>query len=200
MNFVTQPARNQPQKHARNLQHSIQPVCLQCTVQLFVYVSVLCTNLPQILHLLFCLTIYKHIYYLWYSSWLCLQGQLGYRKTMFSSITLTIILCILSKLVHTVCQRKILEGKLGLSSIPLLGFSPSWSCLQRHYLYYCFGVARRRNAYPALHIDIYGQIDIYFSPYIQRHTRTARAIEYSIRMHVCILHIHTLCAYIYAQV
>jgi hypothetical protein len=31
---------------------------------------------------------------------------------MFSSKKLTVILCILCKLVHTVCQRKILEGNL----------------------------------------------------------------------------------------
>ncbi len=32
---------------------------------MYVYVSVLCTNLPQILYLLFCLTIHVHLFNLW---------------------------------------------------------------------------------------------------------------------------------------
>ncbi len=39
-------------------------VCtVQCTV--YMYISVSCTNLPQILRLLFCLLIYIHLYNLW---------------------------------------------------------------------------------------------------------------------------------------
>ncbi len=92
INFVTYKSWN------NNLLHSSQEIsrrCLSgtwntlsnqyvCTVQCTVYVkvSVLCTNLPQILCLLFYLTIYIPLYNLW---WQCYKKCFFYGNNFFST-------------------------------------------------------------------------------------------------------------------
>jgi hypothetical protein len=95
---------------------------VQCTV--YVYISVSCTNLPQILCLLFCLLIYIHLYNLWFCP--------NFLLVWMNKSTLSLALWGADLKVHQIVSDFLHCRKVFMSSINVR-LKKSWITLSRPF-------------------------------------------------------------------